>query len=355
MSEALANAAPATDSASDSVINDSPEADVRAAIASLQGANSGTAGADDGSDAARADRARNERGQFTRADDTVTTGAVAKPVSDADPGTDKPIQQPSTAAVEPPKTWSADAKAEFATLSPAVQQAVLKREREMDEGGHRWSEEKRRYEETLAPIRAASQRNGVDEREGLNRLVAANDFLERSPAEAIQWLAKAYGVDLGNLNAQPQAQQHADPALSHLWSEVSSLKSNLADRQRREEEAAQRDTVSEIEKFAAAPGHEHFEELKVMMGKLIVAGEAADMQDAYDKAAWATPSVRAKLIASQTAAADANRNRQANVDKARRGAISVSGSPAAGASPSPKKDYDTPLDAVRAAVQQHMG
>ena len=42
---------------------------------------------------------------------------------------------PSTAqAVSPPVSWSAEAKAAFAALSPAVQQAVLKREKEVSDG-----------------------------------------------------------------------------------------------------------------------------------------------------------------------------------------------------------------------------
>lgn len=326
-------------------VSDDVHADVRSAIESLT-KESEPAVPVNTTDTAQADRVRNERGQFSKADEPQP-GVVAKTVPDADPVQDKPAQQ--SIAGEPPTSWSADAKATWSTLSPAAQQAVLKREAEINEGGQRWSEEKRRYEETLAPVREVAKRNGVDEKEGLNRLLAANDYLERDPKAALQWLAQAYGVDLGNLNADPTARPQADPMLSRLHEEVSTLKMTIAERQ-------QLEIQQTIEQFKTAPGHEHFEDVKVKMGKLLETQQANDLQDAYEQAVWSTPSVREKLIAAQTAPVDATREKaQAAVEKAKRGAISVSGSPVSGAAPIQKRDYETVEDATRAAWASHMG
>lgn len=323
---------------------DDVHADVRAAVEALSAKNieAEQPAAEPEGDAAQ-ERARNERGQFAK-----PAGEADEPVSDADPAEGQ-VSEPSKAS-EPPTSWSADAKAEWVKLSPALQQAVLKREGEINEGGQRWSDEKKRYEEVLAPVKALAQRNGVDEREGINRLLAANDYLERDPASAIQWLAQAYGVDLGNLEKAQQDRPRADPAVSQLYQEVNSLKSTLQQRE-------QAEINQTIESFAKAPGHEHFEDVKPLMGHLLSSGQASSLEEAYEKAAWATPSVREKLMAAQTASrgVDARTKEQQQAGKAKRAAISVSGSPSLGATPAVKRDYDTVEDAARAAWEMHAG
>ena len=330
-----AQSAPAAVAESDDV-----HADVMAAFESLQQKEETGEPAPEES----AERLRNERGQFAKAEGETPVQTN----SDADPAAEKPTQ-PSE-AVAPPSSWSADAKAEFAKLPSAVQAAVAKREAEINEGGVRWSEEKRRYEETIAPLRAAAQANGVDEREGLNRLLAADRFLKESPVEAIQWLAQAYGVNLQNME-QTQKRPQADPLVSQLHQKVSTLEQSLAERERQEVEAT-------LAAFASAPGHEHFNDVKVTMGRLMASGEATTLDEAYERAVWALPSTRQKLLAAQTAvnAEDEKKARErATAEKARRAAVSVNGSPSLGSNPAVKRDYDTPEEAARAAWQTHMG
>jgi len=328
--------------------NDDVRADVLAAFEKLRDEPPTPEPAAASSEAdASPERLRNERGQFTKADGAETPAAVAaEPVPDADPSPDKP-EQPST-AVEHPKTWSADAKAEWSKLPPAVQQAVLKRETEIDAGGRRWSEEKRQYDDVLNPVRGLASRHGVDERETINRLLSANDWLERDPAGAIRAFAQAYGVDLSapsNSNAQPQPQ--ADPNFARLQNEVTGLRQTI--QQRETAEAA-----SAIEGFATAPGHEHFEAVKARMGQLIGSGQANSLEEAYEQAIWSNPAIRPQLIAAQTAQV-ANERRaadQAAVAKAKSGALSLSGSPAGAGAPVVRPQYDTVEDAARAAYRQ---
>lgn len=303
-----------------------------------------TAAAGDEDEAAKAARIRDERGRFTKAEQEAQDAAAAT-VSDADPAKDQPAQQSN--AVEPPTSWSADAKAEWQKLPPALQQAVSKREAEMSAGQQRWSEEKRGFEETLAPLRQVAQSLGIDERTGLNRLLSADQYLRRDPANAIAWLAKTYGVDLSNLTSDPQPQQRVDPALAQLHQEVSTLKHTLEQQKAAETEAS-------INAFKE--GKEHFDTVRVAMGRLMMAEQATTMQEAYDMACWANPDIRAKLIAGQTAAEAAARQAREReaTDKARRGAISVTGAPA-GAAPAPKQDYETVEEATRAAFRQHAG
>ncbi len=328
---------------------DDVNADVRASIAQLSKEPVETAAAP-AADAHVQERQRNERGQFIKADGSVDADQ-SPTVPDADPAPVTPVQ-PST-AVEAPKSWSADAKADFGKLPPAVQAAVLKRESEIDNGGQRWSEEKRRYEEAFAPVREASTRHRVEPAEVIKRLSAANDFLERDPGNAIRWLADAYKVDLSKLSTEPQSPRpQADPLVAQLSDRFSSVEAYIESQQ-------QGGINSQLEAFKSAPGHEHFETVKVAMGKLMLAGLATDMQSAYDQAVWALPDTRASMLTAQTAGNDAARKarEQEAAAKARRGAISAFGSPNGGAGPPIiRSDPNaTAVDDARAAYHQLRG
>lgn len=334
--------------------DDDVRADVLAAIQQLK-SDPETPAPDTGAEPAAAtseldaspERPRNERGQFIKADGTVDTEAeAARTASDTDPAPDK-LEQPST-AVEPPKSWSADVKAEWSKLPPAVQQAVIKRENEINEGGRRWSEEKRQYDEVLSPVRGLAQQHGVDERETINRLLSANEWLERDPKGALTAFAKAYGVDFSAPSNSNAPQPQADPRIAELHQEVSGLKSTLQQREIAEAKSA-------IDAFASSPGHDHFDIVKEKMGQLIASGQANDLNDAYDKAIWLEPSIRSQLIAAQTASEAAQRRaaEKAAADKARAGALSLSGSPVGGPAPQAQPEYETVRDATLAAFRQH--
>lgn len=342
----------------DTEVQPAPEAaagndDVRAIVAAAYEQHSKPAepetpepAAAEGEDRETTARARNERGQFAPKAETGTP-VEAQPVSDADPIADT-LEQPST-AIEPPTSWSADAKAEWSKLSPALQQAVIKREAEINDGGRRWSEEKRTYEDMLAPVREQARRAGVDEREGLNRLLAASDFLERDPANAIQWLARQYGVNLAQQPGETGAPVQALPR------EVLNTMQTVTTLQQRLDAREFADAAAAIQSFASQPGREHFEAVKADMGRLIETGQARDMADAYDKAVWMNPEIRSQLVAAQTAKASADRRAQdvAIADRARKAALSISGSPAGAGAPIAKPEYDTVEAAVRAAFAQH--
>lgn len=328
--------------------NDDVRADVIAAFRqhSVQPETPEPAAATSEEPATSAERARDERGQFTKAEAASADPVVVVPDADPAPVT---LEQPSTAD-EPPKSWSADVKAEWSKLPPAVQQAVLKRETEINEGGRRWSEEKRQYDEVLTPVRGLAQQHGVDERETINRLLSANEWLERDPKGALAAFAQAYGVDLSTPTNSNAPQPQADPRIAQLHQEVSGLRSSLQQREIAE-------ATSAIQSFASSAGHEHFETVKARMGQLMEAGQATDLNDAYDKAIWLDPSLRPQLIAAQTASDQAARRaaEKAAADKARAGALSLSGSPAGGPAPMAPVEYETVRDAVKAAWRQHTG
>jgi len=302
-------------------------------------------------DAAKAERPRNERGQFVAKEPEP---APELKVPDAGPAT-ATVETPSQ-AIEAPKGWSAEAKAEFGKLSPAVQQAVLKRESEIDAGGARWSEEKRTLLSHFEPVRAISERHKVHPAEAIKRLAAATDFLDSDPEGFIRWVVKDRGIDLAKLAATPATEQpqrpQADPVVAQVLSEINSLKSRF-------EQQDQASVLSEIDRFRASlPENNHFDQVRVKMGQLMAInaqmGEPMTLQEAYDQAVWALPDIRNQLLASQNATAEAARKAREQADKAKRGAISINGGPSTASVPNPKRDYDTVEDAARAAWAQHV-
>lgn len=277
------------------------------------------------------------------------------------PSTDdqtKPSEAPSTAQFAAPVSWTAAEKAEFAKASPVVQAAVARREAEMNRGGQQWSEEKRRYEAVLAPVAQAFKVRNLSVEDGLNRLLSAQDYLDRDPAGAIAWLAQSYGVDLANLASNPpapQPQPQLDPVVSHLTQHVSTLEQQL-------QSFLQSQTLGVVEKVAQSKPHWAAVENDLLRIIPLVrdanpgASHEEILEAAYEQAVWTNPQVRAQMLAEQKAAeekakADAVK---AKAQQAAKAAVSVKGSsngasaPRVPTTPSGGDIYDD----VRAAIHQ---
>lgn len=297
----------------------------------------------------KADRLRDEGGRFV-AMPVEQAKAAPEQITDADPAQAKVEASP---AISMPKTWSADAKAEWSNLSPAVQQAVLKREQEMDSGGRQWSEQRATYEQALAPLSDFAQRYQIDPPQALNRLLEWQGALETDPANAIIQLARVSGVDLVALvngSPQPQAQQQQfNPDL--IYNGVNQLIAQQF--QKRDEDQA---VNSQIQSFASerdAAGqlkHPHFDNkaVKERMGALLEKGLAADLDDAYQQSIWAMSDIRSSLMAPK---AEVQQRQQVNKSKAAKmpsGAPGGSTAKANGFAPDQSLDDD-----LREAIAMH--
>lgn len=307
-------------------------------------------------DDAKAERRRNEHGQFV-ARDKVERDPVAAPekeITDAD-RRDEQAVQPSKAA-GPPTSWSAGEKAEWSKLPPAVQQAVIRRETEINEGGRQWSEQRKTFEQALAPVSELSTQYGMPASDVVARLVNVEKRLNSPEApRVIAELAQAYKVNLAALvngSQQPQsrgAQQQIDPNQLAQWLDQR-VEQRLSAAQQAQEVTYVIENFADEKDATGKSAHEHFNDVKTKMGHLLASGQAADMQDAYDQAVWATPDIRAKLLAAQTRPAAG----QNQVARSKRAAISKVGLPN-GTVANEKPRYSSVEDAVRAAYAQHAG
>ena len=252
-------------------------------------------------------------------------------------------------AIRAPASWSPAAKATFDKLPPEVQQAVAKREQEIDHGLRRKSEEVKRYEpleQVLAPRRAQWAAQGMDEVHAVKTLLAAQDLLEKNPMQGLEFLARSYGVNLNT--AQPQGQPHQAQPARDSHPEIAALKQQLQVLQSQVQTAQTAPIVSQIDAFQNDPANLYFENVRDDMAVLLHNGKASDLKEAYEMACWMRPDIRPFLQTAQAPAAPV----QDKAAQARRAAVSVTGAP--GQTRIPKSNGSIEDD-IRAAFEEVAG
>ena len=306
-----------------------------AATASGSGAPSGTPDDGDGAAPVVADKA-----------------AAEKPADDVPP--------PQAAdSVAPPKTWRAEASAMWSQLPPAVQQEVLKREADIFQGIEQYrdlAQTGRVFQQAIAPFQEHFRAAGMDPVATVGNLLNAHHVLARGTADQKLQLVRAIITDAGlsadDLLAEPP---YIDPAVRDLRSELTSVKSQLQQREQRELETQRAALQVQVEKFFADPAHKYANEVATEMHNLIVSGQAPDLATAYDKAIWLNPIVRGKVLAEQQATVRAAEER-ANAEKAAAAKVAASANirstPKSGrtAATAPKS-IDETLQETLAAIQ----
>ena len=323
---------------------DSLRADLAAAIAGAS--DDAPAARDEGAapdaPAAEAARARDEAGRFAKPGDAAH--AAAKTNSNSNSETTAPTQaEPSEpTAIAPPASWSATAKAAFAKADPVIQREVLKREAYMMNGAAQWQskgERLNRLDAVLAPRRERFQLAGFDDAQAIQSLLAAQDYLERDPVNALVYLARQSGVDLRTVaqqlgGGQAQAPQ-LPPQLQPLVQQVQTLTHAVAQQQQASVEARRTEFLGQVDAFARDPANLYFENVREKMSELIRSGQAADLPSAYEQAIWSSPEIRPLLLRRQQDELVAQTRTQASAKaaQARHASGSITGSPSPGASP----------------------
>lgn len=335
---------------------DNPIDDVRAAMAQLDKSSADAGDAPDGEavldEATRRDR--NEKGQFARQAREAAAGKDADTEIKATTDSTEVKGNVGQTAISPPTSWSPEAKAEFTKLAPAVQTAVLKREREVSDGFAQKSEEMRALKEVegvIAPRRSYFQKYGFKtDAQVVNHLLSFSDAYERDPVSVIQHLAQSIGLNLPQLTNQgqgnqPQIVQPQGPDINQVVEDH--LGMAFA---RREIEEARANTKE----------YPHFDQLRPVMAELLMGGRAKDFGDAYRKALRLDDGLFEQEVerTAREKAAKANTTQNIRVNKAKSATrASISGAPHG--SPSPRassKTVSNPHDDavldVRAAMEQ---
>lgn len=288
------------------------------------------------------DRARDESGKFAKKPDEV----VVKPIAEAIP--------------EAPRSWTADEKAKWTEATPEVRKAILRREQEVEQGFTKLDEDRnfgKTIKEALTPYLPVITAEGGNPTEAFKEFLNTSYILRTAPlaqkTALFHQLAQRFGVDLSQPN-NPSAVQ-PDQVLAATQQQLAELRQQIQQqpevfRQQQEKLAIN----SLIDAFAADPKNVHYEKLKPVMASLLQAGQARDMQDAYDKASWADPDVRSAMQADKIKEAETQRIAEikAKADLSRKAAVSVRGAPGVMSVPNGKSNGSI-ADDLRAAWDEH--
>ncbi|MBB4443365.1 hypothetical protein GGE15_006667 [Rhizobium esperanzae] len=262
-------------------------------------------------------------------------------------------EQPASIGSRVPPGWSAEAKAQFATLPGEVQAAIAKREQEVD-NGFRVLQDYKGLEEFTPLIRQA----GMTHADVMRRAIDWEKALIHDPVNTVVHVARMAGVNLHALvngqmeqvlqrSSQQAGLQQGGPQPRHVNVEATV-----------EHVLRKRDTETQVDAFLSDPANAHADDVLDDMIALINAGRATSLQDAYDAACWMRPDIRQQLI-SQTAPAPVHRQqaqRAAAADQARRASRSISGSSAPGPTRDAARGQPTSIrDSLRDAMRSARG
>ena len=310
-----------------------------------------------------ADRARDEAGRFAKKQEAKAeepTAPDAKPVEAVAPEAETTEQ---AAPHRPPPGWSPASKAAFANLPPEVQADVVKREGEVNQGLAKLAEYK-----GLEPLAELSRQNGTTLVNAVNQYRQFEVSLQQDFIGGIGLVCQRYGVQPAALanailarsggsahqsagtGAAPHGnQQPSGVDLSPITRELESLKAFVSQTQQREAQQQQRIVESQIEAFKSDPKNLYFENVRPQMAKIMQAGLASTLQEAYDAACWQTPDVRSLLINQQAGTGQAQAAKQAAAaTQARQASKSITGSPSAGVA-----NGSAPASSLRAELEQN--
>jgi hypothetical protein len=209
-----------------------------------------------------------------------------------------------------PSSWKADGGKDWDKVPESVRAEIYRREDDMHKGlqqykrmadvGQIFDNEFRPYE---AMIRAHNTTAPALVKTWLNTEYQLATGTPEKKAELFAQYAKSYGVDIEAIanayHAGPAAPTPPDPNYVALQKEVADMKASREQEQREALERQQAELKAEIDAFASAKGHEHWETVKLDAAALLGDGRAKTLQEAYDMACWANPTVRKTLQAQQ--------------------------------------------------------
>lgn len=249
---------------------------------------------------------------------TAASGAFAdgKPAG-TDGGTDSAAVNdgtPATAAAdpaaEPPKTWRAEAKATWAALPPEAKAEILKREDDIFRGIEVYKADAsfgKSLKGALAPYLPILEQYKIDPTAQVKQLMEAHHTLALGTPEQklalFQRLAQDYQIDMGQLQSAGGEAPYIDPAVAALQTELRAVKSQLSTAEQHRLAQERSALEKQIETFSKDPANAYFNEVANDMAELLQRGVCKTLPEAYEKAIWTNPAVRAKEVARQQAEA----------------------------------------------------
>lgn len=305
-------------------------------------------------------------------------------------GSEEEEASPQIAA---PEAWDKEAKAAWAKVPPTVQKAVAKRETDMAKGV---AELKGKYAEIDKVLGSPHRvellrRTNKTQAQAVDQLFAWHEALAGKPELAFPALAESFGFDLRTIpglgGAAPVVKEEtkSDPVAAAadvippaVQQYITKLEQKLNGQLGSLQQSLERDSYNKTQSTLAAwaKDKQYFdEEVRQEMSRLLGSGlippladgsvDATVLDNAYDRALWSLPTVRAKVLAEQEKAKEAARKAKADAEKkaqqdlankARRASGSlVGGAPGAPVDAKKGKSGKSVAQSIREAINQVEG
>lgn len=307
---------------------------------------------------------------------------------------DAPATEPAKTEsdIQPPATWNAADKAVFAKLPPDARAILARREKEITADYTRKTQDiaqlKKDYEpvaEAFKPYADAMKTRGFTPASMINAWINVEKALiEGRGIEIVAGIVKNYGIDaqkliaaLGGGNAPLPKPEGANGQQAGIPPALAEKLKKYDDRFKAEDDARAADAqarrtaaVSKIESdlkaFAEAkndkgePAHPHFKDVEIEMAALVASDrqlgrQPRTLEQLYESAIFANPTVRAKHLAAMEQARKASELAAAKekATRAKKAASSVSGAPSGGRLPNTGNGSGELREQIMAAVAEH--
>ena len=308
------------------------------------------AGDDQSATPGQDERARDNRGRFTAADQQPKPGEQSNdpaPQTDPKASDDAKPADPAPGSNQPPQHWPEQDRQTFAKLDPAGQQFLLRRHSEMERDYQAKTQAAAtavQFTQSLAPIFGDPLISGSLQQARISPFEAIGQWagfhrraMDPNPQvrqQLLMELAQRMGLDPAAGGASRQGLQGQlseddlkDPAIRYfadhigqtqsqmqaLRGEMQRMANSVAERQQQEVLKVTRwsiDSFADEKDAQGNPKHPHFDAVLPTMIELYRANPQRDLQEAYDMAVWATPDIRSKLIAADRQTAEQQRSNE---------------------------------------------
>lgn len=283
---------------------------------------------------------RGTDGRFVAKDKVEASSEEEKALTDESQDPDKEIEtknseedQPQTkdgeqseTAIARPTSWSPELEEKWKALPTDMKKVISERENSSHSTIAQQGQTISRFRpiaELLSKNKEVFKRHNAPFAAGIEQLINVQRQLDENPVATIQAIANRYGVNLNkefgtpnqasdtaNADQSGSENQHgsiplaAKQQIDDLMAEVSTLRNRLDNRDASEQtviESQRAEISSQTEKDIIEWSRDkpYYEEVRVFMGKLIQMGEADDLDDAYEIACNAKPSIRSKLMEAE--------------------------------------------------------
>lgn len=201
-----------------------------------------------------------------------------------------------------PRTWRPEAAKLWDGLPDQIKDEIHKREQDVFNGINQYKEAAEfghTIGKVLEPYQNILKQYNVDVPRQLAGLMHSHATLAFGTAEAkqalMQDIIKTYGIDVSTLGAGKEA-SYVDPEVESLRSTVRELQSQLGGIVQGKQQELQKSLEQRVRTFAEDPQNKFFNDLMPDMTDLLQRGVAKNIEEAYEKAKYLNPLVRAKVL-----------------------------------------------------------